>query len=231
MIEIVWGIIAALKEELELLTGKMEEKRVTKLAGFDYYRGRIFGVELVAVQSSIGKVNAAICADILAREFEVTHMVNVGVAGAADPSLSVFDVVISDEMVYHDIDLEMYTRYFPFMSAFPADKGLITACTSVLEEMEGRPFRYKVGRIATGDIFVEDPALKQSIIQKVNPLCVEMEGAAVAQVAVSYGLPFIVIRSMSDNADGDGAVSFDAFLPQAAKYSAAILLKLIEKIK
>lgn len=118
--------------------------------------------------------------------------------------------------------------YHPHTSKFPGDPGLIALAQRALEQMPQRKYQYKLGRIATGDIFVDDEALRRSIIERTHPDCVEMEGAAIALVAYSNQIPCLVIRSMSDNANGDAGMSFDTFETIAADHSANLLLTMLD---
>lgn len=222
-----WGIIAAMDAELELILAAMQTEHVTKAYGVEFNIGRIGGSRVVAVCSSVGTINAAACASVLAREMEVDAIVNIGVAGGADSELDVLDVAVSSEVVFHDSQSEILVKYYPYRESFTADTGLIALAEQSIAGLPERGFNYKIGRIATGDVFVSDPALKAKITAEHAPLCVEMEGAAIGQVAYMSGLPFLVIRSISDRSDGEAKVSFDQFLPRAAKNSAGIVLGMI----
>ena len=223
----IWGIIAALDAELELIVRVMEVERTQSVYGVKFYIGKIGRSKVAAVCSSIGTINAAACASVLVRELGADALVNIGVAGSTCGEMKILDVVISDEVIFHDVDAEIIPKYYPFRKSFPADQKLIALAEQSISQMQGRTFGYKVGRIATGDVFVNDLALKNDIIARTAPLCVEMEGAAIGQIAYMSGLPFLVIRSLSDDS-GEGAhISFESFLQQAANNSAGIVLKMI----
>jgi len=223
-----WGIIAALDAELKLITKAMEIENEQTIYGVRFYTGRIEKVKVAAVCCSIGTVNAAACASVLVREFGAGALVNIGVAGSTCEELSVLDVVLSDEVAFHDADVEIIKKYYPFRESFMADSKLIDLAEKSIAEMRGREFNYKVGRIATGDVFVSDPALKSDIVARIDPLCVEMEGAAIGQIAYMSGLPFLVIRSLSDDSGSGAHISFESFLERAAQNSAGIVLKMLE---
>ena len=212
-----WGIIAALDAELELILEAMEAESTLEAYGVRFHIGKIAGREVVAVRSNIGTINGAACAGVLVRELGAQSVVNIGASGSTCDDLDILDVVVSNEVVFHD-------KYQPCQTSFPADAGMIALAERSIAAMESRSFSYKVGRIATGDMFVGDLETKNDIIARVNPLCVEMEGAAIGQIAHMSGVPFLAIRSISDKSDGNAAVSFESFLGRAAANSAAILL-------
>ena len=221
-----WGIIAALDAELALILEAMKVQQTKTIYGVEFHIGEIGSSKVVAVCSSVGTINATACASVLTRELGATVLVNIGVAGCACEELEVLDVVLGDEMLFHDADTPIIKKYYPHRESFLADPKLIALAEQSISNMKAE-FSYKIGRIATGDIFVNDPDLKKDIIRRVAPLCVEMEGAAIAQVAFMSDLPFLVIRSMSDKSDGSASVSFAEFMPKAAKNSAGIVLGMI----
>jgi len=223
-----WGIIAALDAELELITGAMDIKEEKAIYGVKFYAGSIGGADVAAVCCSIGTVNAAACASVLVREFGADVLVNIGVAGSVSEDLGILDVVLSSEVVFHDADNQILKKYYPFRESFPADPELIELAEKSIAQMKEREFEYKIGRIATGDVFVRERQFKEDIVSRFGPLCVEMEGAAIGQIAYMSGLPFIVIRSLSDEGDSDAFISFESFLERAAKNSAGIVLKMLE---
>ena len=223
-----WGIIAALDTELELIVKSMEIERRQTIYGVQFCIGKIGRSDVVAVCCSIGTINAAACASVLAREFGAGALINIGVAGSACDEMDILDVILSSEVVFHDADTEILGRYYPFRASFEADQKLIALAEKSIAQMQNRTFNYRVGRVATGDVFVSDPALKNDIVARLNPLCVEMEGAAIGQIAYMSGLPFFVIRSLSDDSGSGARISFESFLEKAAKNSAGIVLKMIE---
>ena len=221
------GIIAALEAELEHILAAMETESTLEAYGVRFHLGKIAGREVAAVCSSVGTVNAAACASVLARELGAQSIVNIGVAGSTCEELDILDVVLSSEVVFHDADLAVLKKYYPYKESFQADAGLIALAERSIAALEGREFSYKVGRIATGDLFVDSLEAKSDIIRRAAPLCVEMEGAAIGQIAYMSGLPFLVIRSLSDKSDGSATLSFRSFLGKAAANSAAIVLGMI----
>jgi len=222
-----WGIIAAMDAELALILESMKIESGKTVYGVQFHIGKINGVNVAAVCCSIGTINAAACASVLIREFGATAVVNIGVAGSTCDELDILDVIISDEVVFHDADTWIIKKYYPYRESFHADQNLIRMAEESIAKMEARGFSYKVGRIATGDMFVNNLAVKDDIVERHNPLCVEMEGAAIGQIAYMSGVPFLVIRSLSDKSDGSAHISFESFLEKAAKNSAGIVLGMI----
>ena len=223
-----WGIIAAMEAELALILAAMEVEREETAYGTTFYDGRINGRPVAAVCCGIGTINAAASASVLIRELGVTALVNIGVAGSTGGELGLLDVVLSSEVVFHDADITFMKDYYPYRESYPADSGLIALAEKSIAGMGGRAFNYAVGRVATGDVFVNDPARKRDIINRLSPLCVEMEGAAIGQIAYMSGRPFLVIRSLSDDSGEGAQLSFESFLEEAAKNAAGIVLRMIE---
>lgn len=220
-----WGIIGALDKEVELVKNSMNVEKTVKLYGSEWYIGEYRSQKLIVACSGIGKVNAAVCASTMIREFGAKAIVNIGVAGSMTDELGVLDVALSESVAFHDLDADMFSRYYPYMREFTADKALLSACQTVLE---AKSLTYRSGRIATGDIFVSDKAVKADIATRLSPVCVEMEGAAIGEAAYMNGVPFLVIRTMSDSADDEAEISFDDFIEKAAVVSAGIVLGLID---
>lgn len=225
----VWGIIAALEAELAHILAVMDLDQTETAYGVDFHVGTVEGVPVVAVCSSIGTINAAVCTSTLIREFGAEAVVNIGVAGSTCGELSIFDVVLGGELVFHDSQTDFLTNYYPFRNSFPADPGLLRLAEHSISLMWERQFRHRVGRIATGDVFVSDPQMKEDIVRRCAPLCVEMEGAAVAQVAYMCAVPCLVIRCLSDDAAEGAKVSFQNFVDQASRNSADIVLGMLRE--
>ena len=226
-----FGIIAAMPQELAILVEQLEDGKQTEVLGRAYHEGRLGKHEVVLVQSGIGKVMSAMSVAILAERFQVDAIVNTGSAGALAEGIAIGDVVVANRLAYHDVDLTAFGYPHGQMSGqelyFPADETLLTKLIEVLSEQEQTSH---IGLIATGDSFIagED---KIAHIRSHFPdvLAVEMEGAAIAQAAVNTGKPFLVIRAMSDTAQGDANITFDEFIMEAGKRSAQTLLAFLEK--
>lgn len=221
----VWGIIGAIDEEVELLKNAMTVTKETKIYGSTFYSGILDGKEVVVVCCSIGKINAALCASVIIRELNADIVVNVGIAGAMDKRLKVLDVVLSSEAVHHDGDAVL-AKYYPFQKEYKADEKLIALAEKACEKAVNGHSHY-TGRIATGDVFVEGGDVRDRIKNDFAPLCVEMEGAAIAQACYMNEKPFLIIRTMSDNADDSASMSYDEFKPEAANQSANIIREML----
>ena len=226
------GIIGAMQVEVEILLSKLENKKETELAGSIFYEGQLEGLDVAIVQCGVGKVNAAICAQILCDCFRVTHLVNTGIAGSLDAKLDIGDLLVSKDAMYHDFDCvhfgyEMGRIPCMDVTAFPADAQMILLAKEAAEAVH--PGHVTVGRVASGDLFVAEKAAKTAITEKTGAVCTEMEGAAIAQVAAANGVPFLIIRAISDLAEKQANVSYETFEALAADRSARIMLALAEQ--
>ncbi len=226
------GIIGAMAIEVELLKEQMENITVTERAGAAYWEGVLRGLPVVVVQCGVGKVNAAICVQILVDIFAVTHIVNTGIAGSLDASLDIGDIVISKDVMYHDFHVGSFgypCGQVPGMDvhAFPTDNDLRTFAESICRE---RGIAYRVGRVVTGDQFICEDGEKAAIISRVGGLCTEMEGAAIAHAAYRNRIPVLVLRAISDKADNSSTVEYPVFEAQAAKHCAEITGALAEAL-
>lgn len=225
------GIIGAMEEEVTSLRESMDVISVKNAVGLDFYMGKLNGVSVVVVRSGIGKVNAAICAQVLIDLYAVDSIINVGVAGAIDKSLTIGDIVVSTDAVHHDFDTSalgdepgVISRMD--VSAFPADEELVNLAKETIESLGYPVF---VGRVASGDVFVADPEVKAKIKNLFSPVCCEMEGAAIAHTCYLNKIPFVIIRAISDNAD-DGGVDYERFFRESALKAASIINKMLEKM-
>ena len=226
------GIIGAMAIEVELLKSQMENITVTEKAGASYWEGKLRGLPAVVVQCGVGKVNAALCVQILVDLFAVTHIVNTGIAGSLDASLDIGDMVISQDVMYHDFTVAPFGYPWgqvPGMDvlAFPTDDRLRTLAESICRE---RGIAYRVGRVVTGDQFVCEDGEKQAIISRTGGFCTEMEGAAIAHAAYRNRIPVLVLRAISDKADNSSFVEYPVFEAQAARHCAEITGALAEAL-
>ena len=220
----IWGIIGALPEEVALLCDAMELESTEQHCGSTFYRGRLEGQRVAVVCCSIGKVNAALCASLMIREMGAGAVINVGIAGAVDKRLKVLDVVLSTNAAFHDAE-PLMKNYYPFRLDFDADQKLLALAQKACETLG--EFTYYSGGIATGDAFVQGGPVKDGIVERLSPLCVEMEGAAIAHAAFVNGVPFLIIRTMSDSADDEAAMTYDLFKDRAATQSAHIVRRML----
>lgn len=221
----VWGIIGALDAEVALLRDAMQVVEQFEDYGTTFYCGTLEGQQICLACCSVGTINAALCASLMIREHGATHVVNVGIAGAADERLRVLDVVLCTEAVLHDRE-PLMKKYYPFALRFQSDSALLTLAERACRNLSSQ-FAHYQGVVATGDVFVQGGETKDRIVRDFAPMCVEMEGAAIAQACLMNHTPFLVIRTMSDNADSEADITYDEFLPRAAAQSAAILHEML----
>ncbi len=225
------GIIGAMNTEVETLISALNNKEEQIIAGSHFYSGKLGNTDAVIVMCGIGKVAAAICAQAMIDHYHPDALINTGVAGGVAAGLSQCDLVIATDAIQHDFDLRPFgyaKGYMPVWglnkdqpSPFPADEKLAAQLMSTANQL-GYPARR--GRIASGDIFVADAALKATLADDFSASVAEMEGAAIAQVAWQNGIPCAILRAISDLADGSAGLSFDEFEIIAARRSADLLL-------
>lgn len=228
------GIIGAMQEEVETLLEHMEDKKFTNRTGTSFCEGKLSGLDVVVVQCGIGKVNAAICTQILCDCYGVTHIVNTGIAGSLCADLDIGDLVVSRDAMYHDFDCHAFgypVGKVPGMDtvAFPADEMMMQLAIEAAESVN--PGHTKLGRVASGDQFVADPVLKDKIIAITGALCTEMEGAAIAQTAYRNGIPFVILRAISDKADNSADMDYPTFERIAAHRCASVTMNLAAALK
>lgn len=221
------GIIGAMSVEVETLKQQMSNLKETAKAGMVFYEGELEGLPVVVVVCGVGKVNAALCVQVLCDCFGVTHIVNTGVAGSLCAELDIGDFVISENAVYHDFDCHILNSDYVVgqvpglpVRAFPADEMLCQFAFAAAEQVYAGHAR--VGTVASGDQFVCQKEVKDRIIADTNALCTEMEGAAIAHAAWRNGIPFVVIRAISDKADDSAQMDFPTFEAIAAVRCAAV---------
>ncbi|MBO7122386.1 MAG: 5'-methylthioadenosine/adenosylhomocysteine nucleosidase [Treponema sp.] len=233
------GIIAAMEVESKIILEALKENgdvKETKAGGTVYYEGALGSVQIVLARSGVGKVNAALCAQSMILRFGADFIVNTGIAGAMGKGLGVFDIVVSSDAVYHDVDATNWgykIGQIPQMDVynFEADKKMVEAIQEIFPTLpEAKGHKLAVGRVVSGDQFVADKELKARIMQNFNPLCVEMEGAAIAHACHLNKVPFVIIRALSDMADDNGEAAYTFNEETAARLSGAILLAIIKKM-
>lgn len=228
------GIIGAMEEEVETLLHLMEEKKEYEKAGSCFYDGTLEGLPVTVVQCGVGKVNAALCTQILCDCFGVTHLVNTGIAGSLCAELDIGDLVVSQDAMYHDVDAVAFgdpMGKVPGMdvTAFPADDTLLGYAFAAAEAVN--PGHTKIGRVASGDQFVASREVKERIADLTRGLCTEMEGAAIAQTAYRNKLPFVILRAISDKADDSAGMDYPTFERIAAHRCAAVTQGLARQMK
>ena len=228
------GIIGAMAVEVELLKEKMENLTVKNHAGMEFYDGRLLGMPAVVVQCGMGKVNAAMCAQVLCSIFGVTHLVNTGIAGSLCADLDIGDLVVSKDAMYHDFDCVHFGYDFgkvPGMDvvAFPADEAMIGYACAAAEAVN--PGHSRISRVASGDLFVAEKSAKERIIERTNAICTEMEGAAIAQTAYRNRVPFVILRAISDKADDSAEMDYPTFEAIAAHRCAEVAMNMAKQLK
>lgn len=226
------GIIGAMQEEIIELKKQIKNIKENTMAGFVFYSGILNKKDIILVQSGIGKVNSAICTTILIEQFNVTKIIFTGVAGGVNNDLNVGDIVISKDLIQHDVDATAFGAKYgqiPRMNQleFKSDINLIELAKKSAKDIFTNE-KIVVGRILSGDQFVSSIEKIKWLRDKFNGDCVEMEGASVAHVATLFNIPFVVIRSISDKADHSANIDFNKFVNIAANNSKNIVLKMLE---
>jgi adenosylhomocysteine nucleosidase len=228
------GIIGAMENEIALLLDEMQNMQMIEKASMKFYKGEIAGKSAVVVRSGIGKVNAAVCAQILVDNFGAEAIINTGIAGSLNNDINIGDLVLSTDVVHHDMDAAGFgypVGQIPQMQefSFPADKKLRELAKAVCAErnLEANVFE---GRIVSGDQFISSREVKERIIQNVGGYAVEMEGAAIGQAAYLNGIPFLIVRCISDKADDSAELDYPAFEKFAVKIGAKLTLGMIAKL-
>ena len=227
------GIIGAMTMEVETLVSSMENAVSKEIAGSTFYEGNLEGLPVVIVQCGVGKVNAALCAQILCTAFGVTHLVNTGIAGSLCAQLDIGDFVVSKDAMYHDFDCVHFGYPYgkvPGMDtvAFPADETMMAYAFSAAEAVHlGHT---KIGRVASGDQFIAEQGKKDFIIEKTQALCTEMEGAAIAQTAYRNKVPFVIIRAISDKADNSAEMDYPTFETLSAHRCAQVTSRMAKML-
>lgn len=213
------GFIGAMEEEVEQLVAAMTDKKKTERASLTFYQGKLGGREVVVVRAGIGKVNAAICTQMLIDFFSVEAVINTGIAGSLNADINIGDIVLSSDVLQHDVDATNFgyePGQIPRMDtlAFKADERLIEVAKSASREVLGDVGVF-VGRVVSGDQFISSKEVKTDIVRKFGGFATEMEGAAIGQTAYVNGVPFLVIRAISDKADDSASVDYPTFEKQA----------------
>lgn len=225
------GIIGAMELEVETLKAHLTDLTITTKANMEFNEGKLGGVSVVVVRSGIGKVNAALCVQILVDHFSVTHIINTGVAGSLKAELNIGDIVISTDAVYHDVDVQIFGYQLgevPQLGTreFLADPTLIEKAKSSCQ-LVNPDVSVVTGRVVSGDQFISSKEVKERIIKNFDGYCTEMEGAAIAQASYLNHIPFVIIRAISDKADDSAEMDYPTFERQAAEHCARLVENLV----
>lgn len=215
-----YGILCATEKELKPYMQDIKDIETTKAARLSFHQGTIDNVCIVAVYSGVGKVNAAIATQVLINKFQVDYVIVSGIAGGMAASFNVFDTIVCTEVICHDTNNEIYTEYHPWMKEpkFYADSELISCAKSVAKNV---PQAVHFGLSTTGEIFVN--------LEKSEALCIEMENVAVAHVCYVNNIPFIAIRSISDNKKERGQEAINKNFDRASYQSYVLVKEIITK--
>ena len=220
------GIIGAMNEEVASLISELDKAKKTTVAGMEFCEGILDGTEVVIVKCGIGKVNAGTCAQILINDFGVDRIINTGVAGSLDAKIDIGDIVVSTDAVQHDFDITPI-GFAPGQldgvdsASLPADEGMRASAVNAVKECAPEVHVFE-GRVCTGDQFISSAEQKEAIVSKFGGLCCEMEGGAIAQICCQNKIPFVIIRAISDKADGSADMDYTEFEHEAAIRCAAI---------
>ena len=228
------GIIAAEQEEFESILEEMKEEDRKEIYELTFVKGKIKEKACILVKGGVGKVNAARATQILIDKFKPDYIINVGVAGGLNPMLNIGDIVIGETLVQHDFDITAFGHtkgYIPGVGdKIYSDEYLINKIEEAIGNQEERVYNYEKGVIASGDIFCTEIPMRDKIYAKFNAECVEMEGAAIAQVCSLCNVPFVVIRSISDTPNGKNEVTYQQFIELASKRCANILKEFLKEL-
>ena len=228
------GIIGAMEEEVKALKEAMDIQETIQKASMTFCRGVLCGKDVVVVRSGIGKVNAAICAQILADSFSVDKLIHTGIAGSLDARIDIGDMVISTDAVHHDMDATIFgdpAGQVPRMDtlAFPADPELVAKAKEANEKANPQIHTF-TGRVASGDQFISSNEVKERISKTFHALCTEMEGAGVAHAAYLNNISYVIIRAISDKADNSATMDYPEFERKAIAHSVALVKELLTNL-
>ncbi len=228
------GIIGAMEQEVARIKEKMQHVTITTKASMDFYEGTLEGKKVVVVRSGIGKVNAGMCTQILTDVYHVEAVINTGIAGSLNNDVNIGDIVLSTDVLHHDMDATGFgykKGQIPQMEefSFPADEKLRKLAAKVCGEVNPEISVFE-GRICSGDQFISDKGVKDAIISEFGGFAVEMEGAAIGQAAYLNHIPFLVVRAISDKADGSANMDYAEFEMAAIEHSVKLTVRMIQEL-
>ena len=221
------AIIGAMPSELVDIRRILGDAEVKNISGFDFYISTYGGKKIINACCGIAKVNAAVCTQVMIDNFRPDCVINAGIAGGMDNKIKVCDIVVSSEVLPHDLDLHFLKDYPPYCGIFKADEKLMETAEKICEKNGVKSFR---GRIVSGEAFITSTEVKNAIKKNFDPYAVDMESAAVGHCCFLNKMPFVSVRCISDNADDEGAMSFDEFEKIAAKRVAEIVLEMTQSL-
>lgn len=228
------GIIGAMDEEVAKVKEQMEDVETKQIASMEFLKGTVKGHPVVVVRSGIGKVNAAMCTQILADIYHVDAVINTGIAGSLNADINIGDIVLSTDALEHDMDAVAFgypAGQIPRMDtlSFKADEQLRRTAKEICEKVNPDVTVFE-GRVVSGDQFISDKQKKEWLIENFAGYCTEMEGAAIAHAAYLNDIPFLIIRAISDKADDSASVDYPAFEAKAIEHSVRLLIALCEEL-
>ena len=225
------GIIGAMDEEVNVIKEKMTDVEITEKASMQFYKGKLNDKDAVIVRCGIGKVNAAICTQILIDLYNVDSVINTGIAGSLNPDVNIGDVVLATDALQHDMDATHFgydLGVIPRMdiSIFPADAELRKRAKEACEKVNPDISVFE-GRVVSGDQFISDRYKKEFLVENFHGFCTEMEGAAIAHAAYLNHIPFLIVRAISDKADNSAIMDYSTFESKAIEHSVNLILEMI----
>ncbi len=226
------GIIGAMEQEVATLKENMEVNEKKQRAGMEFFEGSLEGVPVVVVKCGIGKVNAALCVQILSDCFEVTHVINTGIAGSLNAKLDIGDILVSEKAIQHDMDVTIFGYQKGQVPGFEsrefyADAAMAQAAQGACK-LVNPDIHVVKGCVVSGDQFISDDQVKRHLIEEFHGDCAEMEGASIAQAAFLNQLPFVIIRAISDKADGSAQMDYPTFEKKAAEHCAGMVKEFLK---
>ena len=228
------GIIGAMEEEVAHLVKLCEEREEIVQGPYRFYKGRLSGKDVVLVRAGVGKCNAAACTQALIDRFQPSYIFNIGIAGAISPEVHILDLVISRDALQYDVDV---TRFdYPLGKVpgdeklgYDADPRLLEIAVEVNQEINPEHNSY-IGRVVTGDRFVSSHETKEYLKKTFDATCCEMEGAAIAQIATKNGIPFVILRFISDEANDEASMVYEEFEAKAIEKTVDFMLELLRRV-
>lgn len=227
------GIIAAMQEEMQELKLRMADIIEEKHKDITFYKGSISNKKCILVKCGVGKVNAARVTQLLIDKYNVSQIINIGSAGAIKDNINYGDIIIGKELVQHDFDITAFGHEKGYITdigkTFYSDENLIKKAYDLMKNIFDKKYDVHIGNIASGDIFITNMETAKSLLEDFNSDCVEMEGAAIAQVCYLENIPFICIRSISDTPNGNNNVEHDKYLELVSKRCAEFITQLFKE--
>lgn len=228
------GIIGAMEMEVETLKAQMEVSSTTVKANMTFVEGKLGAADVVVVQCGIGKINAAVCVQILVDVFAVTHVINTGIAGSLNAKLDIGDILISRDVIHHDVDVTIFGYALgevPQLGTreFVADEQMVALAKATCEEVNP-DLHAIVGRVVSGDQFISSKEVKERLIANFQGDCAEMEGASIAHACFLNKVPFVIIRAISDKADDSADMDYPTFERKAAHDCAKLTKEFVQKL-